>query len=138
MNARFALRWILVPVAAWLAWMATLLLGFGVLEFVDSLCPEKQRYSGGCLAPWYEPVTRILFVSCAAIAGALVVLAPTWMAPSHRSAVAWLALIGGAVWAMRMALVAQSWIQFAVAIAAGTIAAFWIGRSRAPARRSDG
>ena len=125
---RYALRWVLVPLAAWLAWTLTLLIGWGLLSIADALCPEDQKVSGMCIAPWYDPVTRALFVLCAALAAAGVVLASAWAAPSHRRWVAWVALVLGAVWATRVAG-RESWVELLAAIVAGALAAMWVHRS---------
>jgi hypothetical protein len=50
------LRWLLVLPAAWVAWYAAVLIGFGLYTVAEALCPPDQVISGMCVAPWFGTI----------------------------------------------------------------------------------
>ena len=97
------LRWVFVVPSASLSWYLILGLGFGVLHVLDSYCPADQRtWLEMCIAPWYEHSLNTTVYVCTALSEFLVVSIPTFVAPSHRRAVAWISFAIGTFVALAM------------------------------------
>jgi hypothetical protein len=127
---RRLLRWLLVLPAALAGWWAALLLGFALLALGDSQCPAEERMSNACLAPWYAGFERAVYIVCAAIAAALVVLLPALTAPAHRRRVGWIACGWGAITALWLGANTGAHLEALVALFAGLAAAIVVHRFR--------
>jgi hypothetical protein len=113
-------RWLLVPPAAFAAWVGALLLGLAGINALDALCPPDLMISGVCTAAWHPPAMRVLEAVCAAVAAAGVVVAPALIAPAYRVAVATICFFAGAAFAVFMAWAGGLWIALAAAALSGT------------------
>jgi hypothetical protein len=111
------IRWLLVLPAALAAWYAALFLGIALYEGVEALCPFGQVVSGRCIAPWFVDASDAFIASGAALAAALVMIACTFVAPTHRRHVAIATFAVGTVVAIMM-----GWTTFAAATIAAIIA----------------
>jgi hypothetical protein len=129
MRLPSVVRWILVIPSAIVAWYFAFLLGVALFVFVVGPCfdtdaPQPQF----CEATWFEPMRRGLFFFGVGLSAILVVAASTIMAPSHRTAVAWIAAGVGTVVASVMGYRAEAIAEAVVAIACGALAAFFLPR----------
>lgn len=114
--------------AALAGWYLALFIGMFLLGFAESLCPPEDMVSGACLARWFDPVQTAIIYFSASLAAFLVVLFPTWMAPSHRNRVARSAFSVGALVAAFLAWSTLAWGEFIAAIIAGLLAVLLIKR----------
>ena len=119
MRRMHAMRWALVPVAVLVAWGAALLIGVILHDAVTRLCPESYMVSGACFAPWTPVADAVVLMVSAAIAAALVVLAASYTAPSHRTRVAAVVYGLGAAWAVFMAIAGAAYLALPAAGIAG-------------------
>ena len=119
-----ALRWIAVPLVAFLAWYATFLVGFFVAMLVP--CPQDAIVSGYCTARWHSNAINALQVVFAGISAFMVVISASWVASTHKPQVARLAYIGGCAFAIYFLLEAGPSVHFLAAffcaIASGFLA----------------
>jgi hypothetical protein len=115
-----ALRWFLVVPAAVAGWLLALLVGLLLHGLADRLCPAQMMVSGGCIAPWHAPVVEAIVCVCAGLAAVLVILLPVLVAPGRRPVVAWVAFVGGMVFALYGLMQTAAWLAFACAAASGT------------------
>lgn len=122
------LRWALVVPAALAGWFVSLLVGLVLLHLVDRLCPEDQRVSGACIAPWHATVTDGIVLVCAALAAALIVLLPALVAPREKRTVAHLAFGGGLLFALYAAVQTGAYGSLAAAAASGWLTVAWVRR----------
>ena len=129
-ERRTLVRWLMVIPAAFAGWWATFLVGLGLLALGDSQCAPDQRISDACVASWFESYERVVFITCAAIAAALVVLLPALTAPSHRRRVAWAAFIWGGGTAVWLGVKSGAHLELLAALVAGLAAALIVHRYR--------
>lgn len=122
------LRWALLLPAALVGWYAALIAGMLLLAFAESLCPPEDVVSGACMAPWFDGVSRGVICLGAALAGALVVLLPTLVAPRARREVAVVAFALGLLAALAMGIAAGAYAELASATIAGALMATWLAR----------
>lgn len=120
------LRWVLVPVAAAVAWAASLFVGLLLHDLATRLCPESQMVSGACVAPWWPYADAVVLCIGAALAAASIVIACSLTAPSHRVRVAAVVYAIGAVWAAVLAIAGAAYLAFLAAAGAGALALWWI------------
>jgi hypothetical protein len=119
-----------MPVAAFAAWFAAMLIGIIALRLAESLCPENQMVSGICTAPWWRPLEAGVFCFTSGLSAVLVVMAAFFVAPAARVFVAWLAFGVGSIVALWMAAEGAAWAECASAIAAGLPTSLLLARSR--------
>ena len=126
-------RWLLIVPTAVIAWYAAILLGISLDLGLEALCPADQTISGLCVAPWYK--TAFAAVTCvgAGFAAVLVLLACTWLAPSHRRLVATATFSVGAVVAIFMGVSANAMGPLITALLAGAVVLWILVRRLAPA-----
>lgn len=129
MSLRHVVRWVLVPVAALAAWGAAVVIGAILHDTATRLCPESYMVSGACVAPWTPVADAMVLVVSAAIAAALIVLAASYTAPSHRPRVAAVVYGLGAAWAVVMAIAGAAYLALPAAGIAGAWA-MWLVRRR--------
>lgn len=116
------LRWVAVPLAGVVGWLATLFVGMASIGLLDSLCPPELVVSGACTAPWYDPAFTTLAVAFSFVVAFPIVLAPAATAPTHRFAVAIVAFLCGAAFATYVVAVDYSlWPHFLAAGLGGSI-----------------
>ena len=125
-----ALRWALVPVAALVSWAVSLFVGILLHDVATRLCPESEMVSGACVAPWWPIADAVVLVLSAAFAAALIVVACSLTAPSHRSRVAVVVYVLGAIWAVVMAIAGAAYLALPAAGIAGWLAVVWIRKKR--------
>jgi hypothetical protein len=123
------LRWVLVPVSAFVVWAATLLLGLAGVNVLDSFCPPQQMVSGSCIAPWHQPGVEALIIVCAGLAAFGIVVVTALVAPGHKLRVAVVAFACGALFAGYFAQSGDAWGAF-LAAAAGGSSGLWLVASR--------
>jgi hypothetical protein len=112
------IRWLLILPAALAAWYAALFISIALYRGVDALCPFGQVVSGRCSAQWFLDASDVFVAIGAALAAALVMIACTLLAPTHRGYVAIATFVVGTFAAIMM-----GWNNFAAA----TIAAIFSG-----------
>lgn len=122
------LRWLLVIPGAWLAWYAALVSGIVAHTALEALCPPEQVISGMCTARWFHYAERAVFCAGAGLAAALILLATTLLAPSHRSAVAAVTLAMGSVTALVMGILASAYAELITALVVGGLTTVWLMR----------
>jgi hypothetical protein len=121
-------RWLLVPVSALAAWGASLFLGTVLLDGATRLCPDAEMVSGLCIAPWWRYAETGVICLSAAVAAALIVVASSLTAPSHRSVVAVVVFVLGCAFAVFLAVAGGTYIALPAAGIAGGLAVRWIRR----------
>ncbi len=114
-------RWLLIVPIAVAAWYVAVALGISLHMGLDALCPPDQIVSGLCTARWYPAASAAVVCTGAGLAAALILVACTWLAPSHRRRVAIATFVAGAVVATFMGLSANAYGPLATAIVAGAI-----------------
>ena len=117
------LRWLLVLPAVCAAWAISVLSGYALLSYVESLCPPELLVSGMCTAEWFPGAEKAVFCFSTALAATLVVLATVIVAPLHKGRAAWIAFAGGAMAAIPMGIAAQAWLELLSALMAGALTA---------------
>lgn len=132
-----SIRWILILPAAIAAWYVALLLGLGLYQALEALCPAGQVESGHCVAPWFRPVSDGLVALGAALAAVLVLIACTLLAPTHRRQVAIATFAVGAVIAVFMGTSASAYAAMVSAVVAGAVALAILLRRVAPPSLPD-
>jgi hypothetical protein len=132
-----ALRWALVPVAAVVAWAASLFVGLLLHDVATRLCPESQMVSGACVAPWWPYADAAVLAVSATFAAASIVIACSLTAPSHRGRVAVAVYVLGAIWAVILAIAGAAYLALPCAAAGGAWGVWWI-RRRTGGRYVDG
>src|SRR5262245_48879029 len=128
MNRMRLLRWALVPVAAVVAWFASVAVGALLLQVATELCPESQMVSGLCGAPWWPLGAAVVLCLRAAIGATAIGIACVVTAPSHRSRVAVVVYVVGAVWAAVLGIAGGEYPALTSALVAGGLAVGWIRR----------
>ena len=126
------IRWVLVPAAAVVAWAVSLFVGLLLHDVATRLCPESQMVSGACVAPWWPYADAAVLCVSAAFAAALIVVACSLTAPTHRGRVAVAVYIVGAIWAVILAVAGAAYITLPCAAAAGAWGVWWIRRTPRP------
>ena len=96
-----AIRWVLILPAAIAAWYAAVFITIGLYEGVDVICPLGRIESGRCFAPWFLEASDAFIALGAALAAALVMIACTLLAPTHRRHVAIATFVVGTVVAIK-------------------------------------
>ena len=114
--------------AAYFGWWLALVAGIALHNGATALCPADQLDSGACLAPWFPWVEGSIFVFCAGLAAALVVLFATLMAPAKRHRVAWIVFAAGALFAGYLGFAIPAPKESAAALTAGLATASLITR----------
>jgi hypothetical protein len=127
-QARSALRWVLVPLAAAIAWALSIAVGVALHDGIERLCPADQFISGLCVAPWFPFVERVVFCASAALAAGLIVVSCTLAAPHHRAIVATGVFAIGSAVALAMAVAADAYLEGAAAISTGLLSSVWLRR----------
>lgn len=120
------LRWLLVLPAAWVAWYAAVLIGFGLYSVAEALCPPEQVISGMCVAPWFGYVDRAIFCTGAGLAAAFIIFSCAIVAPSHRRVVTLVTLGAGSVVALVLALATHALPEFIAAVVSGLLTTWWV------------
>ena len=115
------LRWLLLLPAVFLAWQISLLTGIAIFAVAESFCPQEQMVSDLCTAPWFRWAEAGVFMFGAALAATLMILTAVWLAPSHRTRVAWSVFIAGFLLAGYLGLATQAWAPFTAAVVAGSV-----------------
>ena len=114
-------RWLLIVPVAVAAWYAALFLGISLQLGLDALCPPDQVVSGSCTAPWHSAASAAAVCAGAGLAAVLILVACTWLAPSHRRQVAIATFSVGAAVAIFMGVSANLLGPLITAIVAGAI-----------------
>lgn len=115
------LRWLSIPPMMFVAWILSLLLGFGLRDVATRLCPPAEIVSGMCGAAWYAHAEQGIIAGCAGFAAALILVTTVLLAPSHRVQLASAVLAGGVAVAIYMAHMTGAWDCFGAATACGAI-----------------
>jgi hypothetical protein len=135
MRLSSVIRWILVVPSAVVAWyiafVVALVLGAPV-PCMDSDGPQSRL----CDAAWFpaEAVERGVVFFGVGLSATLVVVVSAAVAPSNRSAVAWLAAGAGTVVASIFGYRVEAFAEAAVAIASGLIVATLVSRATTGSR----
>ena len=122
------IRWILVPFAAWLAWVVAVFAAYELDALATYLCPENMMVSGMCTARWYDAAFDAIVCFGAAMAAALIVLLCTLIAPARREQVARVTYLVGAIAAIMMAVPAHAILALVCALIAGALVWQWFDR----------
>ena len=122
------LRWALVVPAAWVAWAVALAIGLALYDFVQSFCPVEQMISGMCVAPWFRYASAAVFCIGAGLAAALILVACTLMAPTHRPRVALVVFVAGALAGLAMAIAASAFLELVTALVVGSLVTWRLRR----------
>jgi hypothetical protein len=99
-NAINWLRWLLLVPSAFTGWYVGLIVSLAIYRAHKAICPAHYLVSGMCHAPWTPLVQNSAINIGSILAGALVVLLPAFLAPSHRKRVAWIAFGLGFLYSM--------------------------------------
>jgi len=99
-NAINWLRWLLLVPSAFIGWYVGLIVALVIHRAHKAICPAHYLVSGMCHAPWTPLVQNSAIIIGSILAGALVVLLPAVLAPSHRMRVAWIAYGLGFLYSM--------------------------------------
>jgi hypothetical protein len=134
-ETAYVVRWICVIPAAWAAFYIALLISMVCFQTLNGLCPGSEVHSGLCGNGWVVPAT---FVIGAAIAPALVILAGTLTAPSHRPYVAWALYVTGALFASRFARLPSAFLTAGISGATTAGILHWKYRNWADRRITNG
>ena len=121
-------RWLLVPVAAAVAWAASIAVGLVLHDGIERLCPADAFVSGLCVAPWFPIAQRAVFCASAALAAISVLLGCTLTAPQYRAVVASGVFIVGSVVAVAMAVAAHAYLEGVSALGAAVLLFMWLRR----------
>lgn len=130
-----ALRWILAIVLPALGLAVTFVLAVLLTHGLVRLCPAELMVSGVCTAAWYPAAEQAALATAAFLGAVVFVSLPALAAPSHKPAVAWIALGAGLTFASIFVWQAGSGLlaSFAAAVLGGAVAAFRVGRPWLPA-----
>ncbi len=126
------IRWAAVVPSAIIAWFLAFVLTIFALAVVDSTCLPAAKVSGMCTAPWYLPVGHAVTLGGIGMSAVFVVAAASWVAPSHRRAVAWVAfaLVAAIALLMGREYPGDASAQVGSALIGGVVAAMLISRKR--------
>lgn len=114
------LRWLLTVPAAIAGFYIGVIVALLAHLVSERLCPPEYVVSGTCFAPWSSFVSDAYLALGSLVCGALVVLLPTLIAPSHRSRVALLAYASGLACSVYW-LAHSLWVPVVWAALAGAI-----------------
>ena len=117
-----------------MSWAVALAFGLVLYQLVESFCPAEQMISGMCVAPWFRYAAAAVFCVSAGVAAVLILVACTFMAPSHRPVVAGVVFVVGAMVALAMAVAASAFGELATALGVGALVT-WRLRGVSPHRR---
>jgi hypothetical protein len=139
MRLPSVVRWILLVPSAIAAWYFALLVSALLFGFIVAPCMSSdgpQPYF--CEAAWYprEALQSGILFFGAGLSATLVVVVSALMAPSHRTAVAWIAVGSGAVVASAMTYGTDLFVVAVVAIACGVATAVGVSRAAGASRRT--
>jgi hypothetical protein len=122
------LRWLLVVPVAVIGWYLGLIVAILLHMTGEHLCPAEEIVSGFCTAPWMAYVDDFAMALGSLLCGAMVVLFPTLVAPSHRGMVAVVAFVSALVVSAPF-LIHGIWVPVAWATLAGGLT-LWRIRAR--------
>jgi hypothetical protein len=125
------IRWLAVFPAAVIAWYVAFFVGAFILGIIVAPCRSSDvPRPGFCEAVWFplDLVERGVFFFGAGLSATLVVMASTFVAPSYRGAVAWLAVGAGTVAAAVMGYAVDALPEAGVAIGCGICTAWVLSR----------
>jgi hypothetical protein len=123
------LRWIAVVPSAIVAWVIVFVVSLYLLGRAERLfCPAEFLSSSGCYVSWWRDVERGATILGASLAGVLVVVVATVVAPSHKKSVAWWSYGAGAVVAVFMGLLSSLFMEMMATLLAGGLAAVALSR----------
>lgn len=122
------LRWCLVPIAMLGSWYAGLILGMGLYGLFDHFCPDSERVSGMCYAPWFPFAEKTSFCVGAGAVAMLMVVSASYAAPLRKPAVVWSIFFLGGCAAMFLAVTSSVWLENLIAIMVGLLTAWMVSR----------
>lgn len=131
------LRWILLPIVCFAAWMAALVIGIVAHSVAESLCPAQQMVSGMCVAPWFATLDVWLIRFFSAFAAALIIVSCYFTAPTARAVVAWVVFGAGGIYALWLAVISWAWGEFVAAGVGGVAAVILVTRGQRIFRRTN-
>lgn len=127
------LRWLLILPGAYLAWYSVFIIGLATYPIVESaLCPPIDMISGTCMNPRVARAMVGFFHVFVGVAAAAVVLTAAVIAPSQKSAVAWIALAVGGLASTLLAVSKDLMSEAVVAVVIGLLAAYLYGQLSSP------
>ena len=140
MRPSSVVRWILVVPSAVVAWVFAFFVGLVLFVCFDAPCRNSDAaLPRFCGAPWFEVLKIGVAFFGIGLSATLVVVVSAVVAPSHRTAVAWAAVVVGAIVAIKMGSGGEASVEAVVAIACGVLAAFamsWVYRKSGSANVS--
>jgi hypothetical protein len=119
-------RWVLVVPSAIVAWYFALFVGALLFGSLVAPCWSSDAPAPAfCQAAWFplELLEQTIVPFGAGLSAVLVVLVSAIVAPSHRAAVAWIALSVGAIVAGFMGYGSGAFTEAGVAVMGGLLAA---------------
>ena len=125
-----AVRWILLPIVCFAAWIAALFTGMVAHSTAELFCPADQIVSGMCVAPWFEILDTWLIRFFSAFAASLIIVSSYFTAPTRRILVAWIVFGVGGVYALWLALVSWAWGEFLAAGVGGVAAVLLLTKGK--------
>ncbi len=115
------IRWLWIVPTAILVWYGMFAVGSGLYSLALGFCPAEQMLSGFCIADWFKPVERGIFIGCAALAGFAIVVVTALIAPAYRLRVAAAMFGAGALVATSMVLQTGAMAEFVAALVGGIV-----------------
>lgn len=129
-NAISWLRWLLLVPSAFTGWYVGLIVALVIHRAHKAICPAHYLVSGMCHAPWTPLVQNSAIIIGSILAGALVVLLPALLAPSHRKRVAWIAYGLGFLYSMYfLVVIPDIWHAVLSSVIAGSIVLWLLFRT---------
>jgi len=113
---------LLLP-AAYLGYHLALIGGMVVHALAESFCPPEAVVSGLCSAAYFRQVEKVLSIVFPGIAAVLVVLLPSVIAPTRKTAVAAAFLLLGGSVAVYLAAALHEWVALVFALICGGVTA---------------
>jgi len=125
-------RWLLVVPSAFVGWYIGVIVPILIFKANEALCPTHYLVSGMCHSPWSAWIEGVAIIIGSVLAGALVVLLPALIAPTHRKPVALIAyVIGLACSLFVLILMLDLWYAVVSAAVAGGVSLWRVHRARA-------
>jgi hypothetical protein len=135
-NAINWLRWLLLVPSAFIGWYVGLIVSLAIYRAHKAICPAHYLVSGMCHAPWTPLVENSAIITGSFLAGALVVLLPALLAPSHRKRVAWLAYGLGFLYSLYFLVsIPDIWHAVLSSVIAGSIVLWCLLRTESVASK---
>lgn len=128
----YFLRWALIFPAAIAGWYGGVAVGLLIHQLGEWSCPAAYVVSDACAAPWSGVVMELAVALGSAVAGCLIVLLPSAVAPARGSATGLAAFLIGVVLAVHFVLATRAWLPFACAVAAGCVTMWVVTRRFGP------